>query len=114
MKHTIHIGPPWFRLGEIVWDDVDGTVSGTVQGLPSHRRIPERLRAMIGDGPTVVGCPWGSLRLQDPAHDAADFMRAFHCVMVSNQQFSLPDSLASVSPTPFPLPSPRPSPTFEY
>ena len=113
MKHTISVGSPWLKIGEIVWDDVAGTVTGTIDGNPSNRSILPELSSMISNGPVIVGCPWGAVELQDPAHDPADFLRALMSVVLSIPQITLPQSLANVTPTPFP-PLPHPLSEVHY
>ena len=115
MKHAISIGPPWWQIGEIIWDDVASTVTGTISDLAtfSDQSILPRLSAKISNGPLTVGCPWGSVELRDPAHDPADFLRALLSVTMSFRNFSLPDSLSRVSPIPFP-PLPQSLPNVDY
>ena len=114
MRHIISIGPPWWHTGEIVWDDVAGTVAGDISGDFTDRSILPDLDALISNAPATVGCPHGSLVLGNPAHDAADFLRCLLSVTASSQRFTLPETLASVTPTPFPVPDPSPSPSVLY
>ena len=69
--HTIML-PDRMRgreLRSIVWDDEAGTVSGDHYDVDENiRRILERPK------PMEVGGPWGYWKLQDPAHDPAEFL----------------------------------------
>ena len=94
MKHTIIAQEP-VGTAEIVWDDVTGEVGG------DHPQAAE-LALAIGSAPMTAYCPWGSVTLQDPAHDAADFLTALRFVVAWPQHVELPESLAHVEPTPYP------------
>ena len=94
MRHTI-VARENVGTAETVWDDVAGTVTG------HHSQAAERALA-IGNPPMMAYCPWGSVTLQDPAHDAVDFLTALRAVVWWPQHVELPDSLATVEPTPYP------------
>ena len=70
--HTIML-PDLMRgreLRSIVWDDEAGTVSG------DHYRVVDGdiQRILDRPKPMKVGGPWGYWKLDDPAHDPAEFL----------------------------------------
>lgn len=102
MRHEITI-PDAFKGDEpatIVWDDVEGTVSG------SHSAVRE-LRDVFRQGSLVLcGAP-GSCVMRDPAHRPEDFVRALQWMPGASMRVvleDLPEPLRSVEPTPWDIP----------
>ena len=87
-----------WRLRAVEWDDDAGTVAGdhsAVSGLAGALASPMPIRRSSGAEPL--------LRLDDPAHDPADFLALIllHDIGgVFRRRVQLPESLRGVEPTP--------------
>ena len=101
---TIHRieAPDWtvgHELRAIVWNDETGEATG------DHVCAPWLAKTLAGPMPIVrTRAPWPHYRLEDPAHDPADFLALiffFGRVGVPYpERVRLPESLRGVEPTP--------------
>ncbi len=108
---TIHRieAPDWqagHELRAIVWNDETGEATG------NHSYVPTLARALADPMPiTNIGDSRPNFRLEDPAHNPADFLRLIHFFgnlgVPYPERIRLPESLRGVEQTP-PLPDDTP------
>ena len=101
---TVHriMAPDWeagHELRAIVWNDETGEATG------DHHYVPTLARALAGPTPLVQDrTPWPHYRLEDPAHDPADFLALILVIgrlgVPYPERVRLPESLRGVEPTP--------------
>ncbi len=96
MKHRI-IVRALVREGnaEIIWDDVAGTVTG------DHYKVPSLREKLAGPMPYKTGSEAAIYELQDPGHNAADFLTllSFATLTLEPPDVILPESLQGITPT---------------
>ncbi len=96
MKHRI-IARELVREGnaEIIWDDEMGTVTG------DHYKVPSLREKLAGPMPYVTGDEAAFYELQDPGHNAADFLTllSFATRTLEAPDVLLPESLQGIEPT---------------
>ena len=101
---TIHRieAPDWtvgHELRAIVWNDETGEATG------DHVCAPWLAKTLAGPAPLVIAdAPWPHYRLEDPAHDPADFLALIlgpgNLGSPYPERVRLPESLRGVEPTP--------------
>ena len=82
----------------VIWDDEAGTVTG------EHSDVPWMQGTLAATPPVVMPDPMGTITLNDPGHDPADFLRvlwdAYWPVMEEPLRSTLPPVFNSVEMTP--------------
>ncbi len=101
MKHHIRVldyedGRPNGRTLHIFWDDVAGTVTG------DHYQVHALQKDLAGPMPYETGDEAAFYKLQDPGHNAADFLTflSFATRTLAAPDVLLPESLQGIEPTP--------------
>ena len=88
----------------VIWDDEAGTVTG------EHSWVPWMQEVLADTPPVVMGDVMGTITLNDPGHDPADFLvllgRAYWPVLDEPLRSTLPPVFDGVEMTPMKHPPP--------